>query len=249
MIDVAIEAARQAGALAYRYFKTQSTRVTYKPDNSPVTKADIEAEKLIRKIIIKKFPDHGIIGEELPAVNPDAKFKWIIDPIDGTKEFVRGIKTWSVLLALLENTKPVIGVAYYPYSDEIFVAQKGKGALLNGKKTEVSKVKDLKVSAISHGSVNRFQRLNKLSSLAKICATVQSRRSLSTLGYNLLWKGQVDVVLEPGGGIQDFAAPSIITKEAGGKFTDFDGRESITSGTGILSNGLIHNKVLKILNS
>lgn len=121
--------------------------------------------------------------------------------------------------------------------------------MLNGKKTEVSKVKDLKVSAISHGSVNRFQRLHKLSNLAKICATAQSRRSLSTLGYNLLWKGQVDVVLEPGGGIQDFAAPSMITKEAGGKFTDFDGKESITSGTGILSNGLIHHKVLKILNS
>lgn len=134
MIDVATEAAKKAGELAYRYFKRQSTRVTYKPDNSPVTRADIEAEKLIRKIITKNFPDHGIIGEELPAVNPDAKFKWIIDPIDGTKEFVRGIKTWSVLLALLENTKPVIGVAYYPYSDEIFVAQKGEGGFAEWQK-------------------------------------------------------------------------------------------------------------------
>ena len=88
MINTAIEAAQKAGQLAYRYFKSQP-KVTYKPDNSPVTRADVEAEKLIRKIITKKFPDHGIIGEELPPVNPNSRFQWVIDPIDGTRDFIR----------------------------------------------------------------------------------------------------------------------------------------------------------------
>src|SRR4030042_4084238 len=116
MIGVAIETAKAAGDLAYRYFKTQtaSWRITYKPDKSPVTKADIEAEKLIRKIISKKFPDHGIVGEEMEETNPNARFKWIIDPIDGTKQFVRGIPFWATLLALLENGKPILGVVYSP---------------------------------------------------------------------------------------------------------------------------------------
>src|SRR4030042_1336109 len=113
MIDVAIEAAKAAGELAYRYFKTQP-KVSYKPDKSPVTKADIEAEKLIRKIISKNFPDHGFIGEELGQTNPNARFKWVIDPIDGTKQFVRGIPFWATLLALLENGKPILGVVYSP---------------------------------------------------------------------------------------------------------------------------------------
>src|SRR3989344_4652305 len=107
MIDVAINAAKAGGELALRYFKNQP-KVSYKPDNSPVTKADIEVEKLIRKIISKKFPDHGIIGEELPPVNPKAKYQWIIDPIDGTRDFIRQIPYWAVYIALLENQKPII---------------------------------------------------------------------------------------------------------------------------------------------
>src|SRR3990167_10034821 len=100
MTDVAIEAAKAAGQLALGYFKNLP-RVTYKADKSPVTTADIEAEKLIRKIITKNFPDHGIIGEELPPVNPKAKYQWIIDPIDGTKRFSIGHPYWSILIAVL----------------------------------------------------------------------------------------------------------------------------------------------------
>ena len=99
MVDVAIEATKAAGELAYRYFKSQP-KVSYKPDDSPVTRADIEAEKLIRKIISKKFPDHGIIGEELPPVNPKSRYQWIIDPIDGTRSFMIGLPLWSTLLAV-----------------------------------------------------------------------------------------------------------------------------------------------------
>src|SRR3990167_4924606 len=140
MINTAIEEAQKAGQLAYRYFKSQP-KVTYKPDNSPVTRADIEAEMLIRKILTKKFPDHGIIGEELPPVNSKAKYQWVIDPIDGTKSFIRGMPSWGILLALLEDGKPIIGVYNSPATSEIFWTEKSKGAFLNGKKIHVSNVK------------------------------------------------------------------------------------------------------------
>src|SRR3989344_1639815 len=113
MLDVAIDAAKQAGEIALRYFKTQP-KVSYKADKSPVTRADIEAEKLIRKIISKKFPDHGIIGEELPPVNPKARYQWVIDPIDGTRDFIHQIPHWAVYIAVLEKDKPIMSVIYFP---------------------------------------------------------------------------------------------------------------------------------------
>src|SRR3990167_2758131 len=139
MLDVAIDAAKQAGDLALKYFKTQP-KVSYKADKSPVTRADIEAEKLIRKILSKNFPDHGIIGEELPPVNPGAKYQWVIDPIDGTKSFVRRLPFWSTLLALLQNGEPIIGISYSPCDNEMFTAEKDKGTFLNCKRQRVSKV-------------------------------------------------------------------------------------------------------------
>jgi len=247
MITVAVEAAKQAGDLAYRYFKTQP-KIKYKPDNSPVTRADIEAEKLIRKIITKKFPDHGIIGEELPPVNPAARFKWVIDPIDGTRDFVRGIPFWSTFLAILENDKPTVGIIYTPTINEMFVAQKGKGAYLNGKKTKVSKISDLKLACISHGAISVFRKKGKLKGLVKICDIVKHRRGFGSTGLNLLLKGQVDIFIEPGGGLHDFAAPSILVEEASGKFSDFSGKFSLTSGNGVATNGLLHNQVIRLLN-
>ncbi len=248
MIDVAIDAARQAGTLALKYFKTQP-KVFYKPDNTPVTRADKEAEKLIRKIIAKKFPDHGIIGEEFEPVNPQARFKWVIDPVDGTKNFVRGLPLWCTLLAVLEKDKPIIGIAFYPLSDEIFVAQKGKGTYLNNKKTRVSKIKNLSVATINHNSINQIFGFAGLKGFMDIYKTVQNRRNLGAYSYNQFLKGNIDIDICGGGGIWDFAAPAILAEEAGGKFSDFSGKYSLTSNNGVFSNGLLHHQVIKLLNS
>jgi histidinol-phosphatase len=249
MIQTAIQAARSAGELAYRFFKTQP-KIKYKPDNSPVTRADIEAEKLIRKIISKKFPDHGIIGEELKAVNPNARYVWVIDPIDGTRSYVRGLPMWATLLALLENDKPIIGISFSPATDEFFVAQKGKGTYLNGKRTKVTKIKDIKSSFMAHGSIHYFAKIGKLDQLVKLCENTLGHRGFGdAFGYNLLTSGKVDFLIEANAAIHDLAAPSILVQEAGGKFTDFSGKFSLTSGNGVATNGLLHNQVLKILNS
>ena len=110
MLDVAIDAAKQAGQLALKQNK-HLPKVSYKEDNSPVTKADIEAEKLIRKIITNNYPNHGIIGEELPTTNPKAKYKWLIDPIDGTSDYVRQIPFWATMIGILENLESPLSKA------------------------------------------------------------------------------------------------------------------------------------------
>lgn len=248
MLDVAIDATKAGGQLAYQYF-TKVKNVRYKGDNSPVTIADIEAEKLIRKIITQNFPDHGIIGEELQNTNPKSKYQWVIDPIDGTKQFVRGIPIWTTYVAVLENGKPIIGVSYASASNELIFAQKNKGTFLNSKKVHVSKTSNIKEAYLSFSALNHFQEKNKLSGFLDLCNTVHSHRGYGdSLGYHLLVKGQIDIMLEAQDKIWDVAAPAILVEEAGGKFTDFTGKFSITSGVAVATNGILHEKVLEILN-
>lgn len=248
MLNFAIDLAKKGGDLAYKN-STKTIKVSYKPDNSPVTPNDKAAETLIRSMIAKKYPQHGIIGEEFGKTIPQAKYQWVIDPIDGTKDYIRGIPFWATLVALLENGKPIIGVAYFPEFKEVFSAQKNKGTFLNGKKTKVSSVKKLKNAYLSHDSVKHFERLNKIKNLLKITEIAQTKRGLATFGLNLLLKGKVDVNLNPHGALHDFAAPSILVKEAGGKFSDFSNKNSITSGNAIYTNGHLHAEVVKLLNS
>lgn len=249
MLDVAIEAAKLGGDLAYKYF-SKNFKINYKPDKSPQTEADIEAEKLIRKIISKKFPDHGFIGEELGEDKPNARFKWVIDPIDGTKQFIRGLPFWGTLIAVLENGKPIIGVTYFPVFGDLATAEKDKGTYLNDKKARVSKTKDLSRSYLVHGSVDAFKKTGKLDNFVSLCQKVEGRRGFGdSWGYNLLISGKVDILLEGHVYIQDIAATSLLTEEAGGRFSDFDGNFSLTSDNALATNGLLHSQVLKILNT
>ncbi|OGD88403.1 hypothetical protein A3F45_01235 [Candidatus Curtissbacteria bacterium RIFCSPHIGHO2_12_FULL_41_17] len=248
MLDVAIEAAKAAGQLAYRYFKTQP-KVSYKADNSPVTRADIEAEKLTRKIVLKKFPDHGFYGEETGETQPHAPYKWVVDPIDGTQAFIRGISLWMTLVALLKDGKPIIGISYSPSTGQLFVAEKSKGTYLNGKKTRVSKIKKIDEAFLVHGGIKSFKRQEKLEGLINLTEAVKASRGWTDGGYNLLLDARADIYVSASEQIYDIAAPSILVEEAGGKFTDFDGKFSLISGNGVATNGFLHNQVLKILNS
>lgn len=249
MLDVAIDAARQAGDLALKYFKSQP-KVSHKRDKSPVTRADIEAEKLIRKIISKNFPEHGIIGEELPPVNPSAKYQWVIDPIDGTKSFIRRMSFWSTLLALMENGNPIIGISYSPCDSEMFAAEKGKGTFLNGKRQRASKVSNLQNAYLAHGSIDAFENKNMLNGFMKLYRETGSHRGFGdSFAYHLLIKGDVDIMVEAKDKIHDIAAPAILVEEAGGRFSDFSGKFSLTSDCGVATNRILHNQVLKLLNS
>lgn len=249
MLDFAINVAKKTGLHALKYFE-KSAKVTFKADNSPVTRADREAELIARDLIGRKFPSHGIIGEEFKAVNAGSKYTWVIDPVDGTKSFVRGIKGWGTLLALLENKRPIIGIYYSPANNEIFYCQKEKGTFFNGKKVRLSKINDIKKSFFVHSSINHFVKWDKVDKIVKLAELAQGKRGASDCdGINMLLKGQADFNISGRGSIWDYAAPAILTEEAGGKFTDINGKYSLTSETAVFSNGLLHNQVLNILKS
>ncbi len=248
MLKTALEAAKKGGFLAEKYFNNLP-KVNFKSDKSPFTIADIETEKLIRKIISSKYPDHGIIGEELPPINPKSNIQWVIDPIDGTRDFVRGIPFWATYIAVLKTNKPILGVVFMPSTNDMMTAKLSEGAFLNGKKTKVSKTKKLSDAYISFGQLKRFEKQKKVRELVNLCKTASASRGYGNLGFKFLIEGKIDISLESYGGLYDFAAPSIILKEAGGEFSDFSGKFSLTTGNGVYSNGLLHQQIIKILNS
>lgn len=245
MIDIAIKAAKGAGDLALQYFHN-TPPVSYKPDHTPVTEADKAAEQFIRDIITKEFPDHGIHGEEYGETNMDKKYVWVIDPIDGTKDFVRMLPYWCTLLAILEDGKPIVGIAYFPYTKELFVAEKGKGAFLNDRRLQVSQVSEMKKAYISHGSPHHFARHNRVEATVTLTQSVQTARNFSAWAYNLLLKGKIDACIAARGDIHDFAATALLVEEAGGTFSDFSGVWKLDSDCAIFSNGLLHEDLLKI---
>lgn len=249
MLDVAQDAAKAAGKIALAYFsKTQ--KIEYKSDNSPVTIADREAEKAARAVIAKKFPDHGIIGEELGITKSSSKYQWTIDPIDGTKSYVRGLPFWSVLIALLEENQPILGVSFAPALSEMLLAKKGGGTYLNGKKTHVSKVSNIKQSYLSHGSLKAFEEKSRVKNLLNVIRSTNSHRgSPDTYAYHLLIKGNIDILIEARDKIHDIAAPALLVEEAGGKFTNFEGKFSITDDCAFATNGILHKEALKIFNT
>lgn len=247
MIDVATEAVKEAGELANRFFKSQ-LKVNYKTDNSPVTKADRQVEQIVRKRIAKRFPEHGIIGEEFPPVNPHAKYQWIIDPVDGTRDFSRGVPIWSTILAVLESGKPILGVMFFPALNELFVAQKGGGAYLNSRQVQVSKQRQLKSAYASVAGLVKITPKVK-NQIGRISHTALSLRALGSYGWSPLLQGRTEIYVAFKGKIYDFAAPAILVEEAGGKFTDLSGKFSLTSGNALGTNGHLHSQVLKLFSS
>lgn len=247
-LDFAIDVAKKTGLHALKYFE-KSAKVTFKADNSPVTRADQEAELIARDLIGRKFPSHGIIGEEHGSLNTKADYIWAIDPVDGTRDFVRDIPFWATFVCLLKDNKPITSVIYFPVLNEIITAQIGKGSFLNGKRFKVSTTNSLKNAYISMGQIKRFIESKKINQMEKLAKNISASRSYGNLGFKYLLEGKIDGLLESTGKIYDFAAPALAVSEAGGKFSDFEGNESLTTGNIVLTNKLIHKQVLNILKS
>ncbi len=246
MLKTAIEAAKKGGELATKYFYNLP-KVEWKKDASPVTEADRETEKVIRKIISRDYPDHGIHGEELEDKKSASPYRWIIDPIDGTRDYVKGIPFWAVYIAVLKENQPIIGVIYMPMDGDLITAEKGRGTFLNGKRVHVSKVKKLSDVYISHGQVKRFINMNKINQLENLCLKIMAARSYGNFAFKMLVQGNLDAILEAHGALHDFAATKIVVEEAGGKFSDFTGKDSMTSGNAVWSNGLVHDSIVKLI--
>lgn len=248
--NVAIRASRKGGAIALRYFETSVEREV-KADKSFVTIADKKAEVAIMREIKKYFPDHGILSEESGETAGDSKYQWVIDPIDGTANFINGIPLFAVSIALLEDGIPIVGVIYGPAGDSLYVGERGKGVRWNGKKVKVSDGKS-KDALITFGPGRRDkERLNTFFFNAE--NFVKSKRYLGCAALDLAYvaRGGTEGFVCLGLKQWDYAAGVLLVEEAGGKITDFSGKPWVFGSDDyfVASNKKIHGALLNLVRS
>jgi histidinol-phosphatase len=246
-LTVARQAAQKGGARALKYFH-RNVPVLKKVDRSPVTRADREAELVIRGILQKAFPTHQLCGEEFGwDKNQIADFRWWIDPVDGTRQFIRGLPFWGTLVALEYRGEVVAGVIHHPAIASTLWAAKGQGCFANGKRSHVSKIPNLKGGTLTYGGL-RLTPKSYRKRLADLIATCYDDRGFGDcFGHSLVIQGMVEAMLDPVDKPYDIAAIKICVEEAGGKFTDLKGKKTIYGGNALSSNGLVHSRVLEAI--
>jgi len=245
-LGAAVDAARAAGAIAMTYY-TGGFDVTMKPDDTPVTQADREAEEAIVAALGRAFPAWGFLGEEFGAQGAK-DIRWIIDPIDGTKNFVRHIPVWATLLALEAHGEIVAGVIHNPVSGELYAARKGGGARLNGRAVTVSDVGDLWTATLLHAGLRLYRKAGVWDGLLRLVDATERQRGFGDyLGYALVAEGKAEIYVEVDLKPWDLAPCKIVVEEAGGRFTDLNGAPTIYSGHALATNGRLHDAALALL--
>lgn len=243
-LRTAILAAEAAAGISARFYRENLT-ISIKDDRSPVTDADVACEQAIRRIILETFPEHGFYGEETGRNNADSEYTWLVDPIDGTKGFIREYPFFSTQIALMHQGEIIVGVSCAAMMNELACAERGAGAWLNGERIRVSNVSTLENAAVSTGNLKSLAAAAGWGQLAKlILATDRIRGYGDFYHYHLLASGKIDVVLESDVNILDIAALSIIVAEAGGIFTDLDGRKpGLDTRTVLASTPALHDEL------
>ena len=245
-LDAAVDAARAAGRIALKYFRG-GFEVAKKPDDTPVTPADREAEQAIVEILGRAFPDCGVLGEEFGG-RGTKEVRWIIDPIDGTKNFVRGIGIWATLIALEERGEVTVGVIHNPVTAELYTARRGAGAFLNGERIRASDVAELGRAFFLHAGLGIVRKGGHWDGFARLIDATDRQRGFGDyMGYGLVAEGKAEIYAELDLKPWDLAAPKILVEEAGGRFTDFAGRPTIYTGTALATNGRLHDAALALL--
>jgi histidinol-phosphatase len=220
-----------------------------KPDGSPVTDADLAAEDAIRGIVASRFPDDGFYGEESEALRMDAEHLWLVDPIDGTKSFVRRYPMFSTQIAVMRRGRLELGVSCAPVYGETAWAERGGGALLDGEPIAVSRIATLDKATLSTGNLRTLARGPRWPAFGRLVARLDRIRGFGDfLHYHLLAGGKIDAVLESDIQILDIAALSVIVEEAGGRVTDLEGKPIGLGTKSILAtNGALHDAILESL--
>ena len=248
VLSAAVDAAKAAGEIALRYF-CSDLAIETKADLSPVTRADRECEAAILEILCGRFPDCGFLGEEQGERPGRRNARWIVDPIDGTKNFIRGIPFFATLIALEEEGEVTAGVMYAPAIDDLLYARRGCGTFGKRGQVRVSQVEELSEAMLIHGGLNGLKtRPCWQPFLQLVDATHRQRGFGDALGHSVVISGRAEIALEPSIQPWDVAATKILVTEAGGRYSDFNGSPSIYTGTAVISNGHVHNQVLNILN-
>lgn len=252
-LELAIDASDEAGRLTLDFFRDSDLRVDRKGDGSPVTEADREAETLLRERITDMFPDDGILGEEFPEQPSKNGFQWILDPIDGTKSFIHGVPLYSMLIALLVDDEPVMGIIRLPALDEVVYAASGIGAWHvseggESRPARVSTVGSIAESLFLTSEVGSFDEYGTRDAYDRLQqAALLSRTWGDGYGYFLVATGRAEIMVDPIINLWDIAPMLTIIEEAGGKFTNWNGTPTIRTEQTIATNGLIHDDVLGLL--
>ena len=252
-LDLALTLAARADAITLARFGALDLRVDHKPDLTPVSDADIAVEQALRDVLARERPEDHILGEEHGGTPVFDGRQWVIDPIDGTKNFVRGVPVWASLIALLQDGVPVVGMVSAPALNRRWWAGRGLGAhtsFADGtpRPIAVSGVADLSAASLSFSDLTGWaERGLREQFLALLNAVWRVRAYGDFFSYCLLAEGAVDVAAEPEVKLWDLGALDVLVREAGGMFTNLDGRPGPHGGSAVASNGLLHPAVLAAL--
>ena len=249
-LRTALEAASAAADVIRRYYQ-RNLKITIKADKSPVTEADVETEKIIRSIVSARFPDHGFYGEETGTSAMDADYVWIVDPIDGTKAFIREYPMFSTQIALMHRGRLIVGVSSAPAYGELAYGEIGVGAWLNDAPIAVSRIDALESATLSTGNLKTLATGPRWPAVGRMIGRLSRIRGYGDfLHYHLLASGRIDAVIESDVNILDVAACAVIVEAAGGRFTDLEGQPMALDSTSVLAtNGVLHSAVLAALDT
>lgn len=250
-LDFGRQCANDAGKLTLRYFQQAALEVERKSDNSPVTIADKEAELFLRERLLAEFPLDGFVGEEFGEIAGTSGFRWVADPIDGTKSFISGVPLYSTLLGLLWNDHSVAGVIELPALDESISAARGRGAIWRKGRIEqparVSERGSLSDAIFTTSQVDSFARREAASVFEALQNAAYVTRTWGDgYGYLLLATGRVDIMVDPFMNLWDAAAIQPVVEEAGGIFASWSGVPTIHSGEGLATNARLFSAVVEI---
>ncbi len=250
-LSLALALADRADAITLDRFGALDLRIDTKPDLTPVTDADESAETELRSALTRERPDDAIFGEEFGGEPLREGRQWVIDPIDGTKNFVRGVPVWCTLLALLDDGVPVVGVVSAPALGRRWWAARGEGAhgSFNGRtrRLSVSGVSDLSAASLSYSDLTTGWEDGRERFVALTDEVWRVRAYGDFWSYCLVAEGAVDIAVEPEVKLWDLAPLDILVREAGGRFTSVDGRDGPHHGSALASNGLVHDQVVQRL--
>ena len=247
-LEFAVQSAYEAGRLTLGYFGTEAARPEFKADDTPVTVADREAERLIRGRIEARYPNHAILGEEFgESERPDSDHLWVLDPIDGTKSFVRGVPLYGVLIGLEIDGVCEVGAAYFPALDEMVCAATGEGCYLNGRRAHVS-TRTLAQGIACFTGAASFAEHGRGASWERALAAAGSVRGWSdAYGHALVATGRAELMLDPILNPWDCGPFPPILREAGGYFGDWSGNETIFANEGMSTTRTLLPEVMRLV--
>jgi histidinol-phosphatase len=247
-LEFATQTAYEAGRLTLGYFGTEAARPEFKADDTPVTVADREAERLIRARIGARYPKHAILGEEYGEEGSDPDYRWIVDPIDGTKSFVRGVPLYGVLIGLQIEGVCEVGVAYFPAIDEMVCAATGEGSYRNGRRVKVSTTQSLAQGMACYTGAASFEEHGRREAwLRVVSAAGESRGWSDSYGHALVATGRAELMLDPIMDPWDCGPFPPILREAGGYFGDWSGNETIYAHEAVSTTQALLPEVLRLI--